>query len=89
MPACPAVIASRMCLCEPGGDASEVSAGRTGLNDLMLGELNRRFQRERMCFGGVEIQYKSRLSSWAKRVWFLANVFAPVLRNTQMHFELF
>ena len=35
------------------------------------------------------IQYKSRLSSYAKRIWFLANAFAPVLRNTQTHFELF
>ena len=35
------------------------------------------------------LQYKSRLSSLAKRVWFLANALAPVLRNTQTHFELF
>ena len=25
----------------------------------------------------------------AKRIWFLANAFAPVLRNTQTRFELF
>ena len=36
-----------------------------------------------------DVQYKSRLSSKAKRIWFLANAFAPVLRNTQTHFELF
>ena len=37
----------------------------------------------------ASLQYKSRLSSYAKRVCFLATAFASVLRNTQTHFELF
>ena len=34
------------------------------------------------------VQYKSRLSSQAKRIWFLANAFAPVLRNISNFSEL-
>ena len=34
------------------------------------------------------IQYKSRLSSYAKRIWFLAKAFASALGNTQTRLEL-
>ena len=36
----------------------------------------------------TDIQYKSRLSSYAKRIWFLSNAFAPALGNTQTCIEL-
>ena len=38
--------------------------------------------------GSLPIQYKLRLSSYAKRIWFLANAFAPALGNTQTRLEL-
>ena len=39
-------------------------------------------------FSEFHIQYKSHLSSYAKRIWFLANAFAPALGNTQMSLDL-
>ena len=36
----------------------------------------------------IQFQYKARLSSYAKRIWFLANAFAPAYGNTQTCLKL-
>ena len=37
--------------------------------------------------GKHDVQYKSCLSSYAKRIWFLADAIAPALGNTETRLE--